>query len=136
VRNTILLLVVDSSSKYLIVMKLGIIGFRAMMNSILNLLMKADPDSAVVGLLEFDFYTGEIRGTRHREPVDTTMTIEGKAALFGGDSRLVENFVDMVRNGASSFAPLSAGLRSVYACLAAKASAELAQFVNVSQFGH
>ncbi len=97
--------------------------------------MKADPDSAVVGLLEFDFYTGVIRGTRHREPIDTTMTIEGKAALFGGDSRLVENFVEMVRNGAPSIAPLSAGLRSVYASLAAKASAELGQFLDVRQLG-
>ena len=91
--------------------------------------------SGVQGQVEFDFYTGEIRATRHREPINTTVTIEGKGAHFGGDSRLVENFVDMVRNGAPSLAPLSAGLRSVYACLAAKASAELGQFLNVRQLG-
>jgi hypothetical protein len=39
----------------------------------------------------------------------------------------------MVRDGAPSLAPLRTGLQSVYACLAAKASAELGQFIDVRQ---
>lgn len=91
--------------------------------------------SGVHGMVEFDFYTAEIKGTRHREPVNTTVTIEGKGAHFGGDARLIENFLAMVREGAPSISPLSVGLQSVYACLAAKASAELGEFVNVRQLG-
>lgn len=89
--------------------------------------------SGLHGMVEFDFYTGEIRGTRHREPVNTLVTIEGKEAHFGGDARLAENFLAMVRDGAPSLAPLRTGLQSVYACLAAKASAELGQFIDVHQ---
>ena len=89
--------------------------------------------SGVHGMVEFDFYTGEIRGTRHREPLNSTVAIEGKGAHFGGDTLLAENFLAMVRDGASSIAPLDAGLQSVYACLAAKASAENGQFVDVRQ---
>jgi hypothetical protein len=65
--------------------------------------------------------------------VNTLVTIEGKEAHFGGDARLAENFLAMVRDGAPSLAPLRTGLQSVYACLAAKASAELGQFIDVRQ---
>jgi predicted dehydrogenase len=89
--------------------------------------------SGLHGMVEFDFYTGEIRGTRHREPVNTLVTIEGKEAHFGGDALLAENFLAMIREGAPSLAPLRTGLQSVYACLAAKASAELGEFIDVRQ---
>jgi len=91
--------------------------------------------SGVRGTVEFDFYTAQIRSTMHREPVDATVTIEGKGAHFGGDERLVENFVHMVRDGTPSMAPLNAGLQSVYACLAAKESGATGRFVDVRTLG-
>jgi predicted dehydrogenase len=89
--------------------------------------------SGVQGMVEFDFYSGEIRAVRHREPVNTVVTLDGKEAHFGGDALLAANFLAMVRDGAAPIAPISVALQSVYACLAAKESAERGQFVDVRQ---
>lgn len=87
--------------------------------------------SGVKGLVEFDWYQGQVKSVSHQSPFNTVVTTDGDEDHWGGDSELAENFVAMVKDGAPSIAPIQVGLESVYACLAAKASAETGQFVNV-----
>lgn len=87
------------------------------------------------GLVEFDWYENTVKTTHHRAPYNDVSTVDGAEEHFGGDAVLAANFVAMVKDRAPSFAPLKAGLASVYACLAAKASAETGQFLNVRQVG-
>lgn len=87
--------------------------------------------SGIKGSLEFDWYTNQIKTTWHQKPFSDVLTIEGDDDHFGGDTELARNFMAMARNNEPSIAPLGAGLASVYACLAAKQSAETGQFVNV-----
>lgn len=86
-------------------------------------------------MLEFDFLQSKLTCHYHREASVDTCSVENSDGHAGGDSGLAENFVEMIRNGAVSLAPIGAGLESVYACLAAKESAETGQFVNVRQLG-
>jgi predicted dehydrogenase len=72
------------------------------------------------GTLEFDWYTGMIKVFRHdRDLVETYAFDTGGDEHFGGDSKLVENFIDVMEGKADSIAPLSAGILSVKTCLAA-----------------
>lgn len=89
--------------------------------------------SGYKGLLEFDWYQNQIKMTHHREPFEDVATITGEENHFGGDAKLAENFIAMIREGAPSIAPIQTGLESVYACLAAKESAERGCFMNVKQ---
>jgi hypothetical protein len=72
---------------------------------------------------------------RHHLPF--TDTIKGAEGMghFGGDTELAYNFVDLVRGKAKSKTPIWTGIQSVYACLAAKESAEKQQYVAVRQVG-
>jgi len=88
------------------------------------------------GLLEFDWYQNTVKVIRHHEPVTDVSSMEGANSHFGGDDILAENFIAMIREGAQSLAPLEAGLRSVYACLAVKESVETGRFIDVRQFGN
>jgi predicted dehydrogenase len=87
------------------------------------------------GALDFDWYEGKIVTTHHREPLTETCELDGSESHFGGDRVLSENFIEMIRSGAAPLAPIEAGLESVYACLAAKESADTGRFVNVRQLG-
>lgn len=89
--------------------------------------------SGYKGLLEFDWYGNQIKMTHHHDPFDDVSTVNGAENHFGGDAKLAENFIAMIREGASSLAPIHAGLESAYACLAAKESAERGVFVDVRQ---
>lgn len=89
--------------------------------------------SGLRGLLEFDWYQNEVKVIRHREDVTEVSTLGGHDSHFGGDVELAENFIAMIRENAPSLAPIETGLQSVYACLAAKQSAESARFVDVRQ---
>ena len=89
--------------------------------------------SGFAGTVEFEWYRNEIRRIRHFEEVSETVNPDGGADHFGGDGVLAKNFVAMVRDNAASISPINAGLESVYACLAAKASAESGEFVAVRQ---
>jgi predicted dehydrogenase len=87
------------------------------------------------GTLNFDWYTNELRYVRHHQPFsDTTKGAEG-LGHFGGDLELAYNFADVIRGRAKSKTPIETGIQSVYACLAAKESAETGQFVMVRQVG-
>jgi hypothetical protein len=54
---------------------------------------------------------------------------------FGGDIELGRDFIGVIRGTAKSRTPIETGLQSVYACLAAKSSAEKGRFENVRQVG-
>ena len=87
------------------------------------------------GLVEFDWYENSVKTTHHRAPFNDVSTVDGADEHFGGDSVLATNFVAMVKDRAPSSAPLAMGLASVYACLAAKESAETGKFLDVRQVG-
>ena len=63
------------------------------------------------------------------------MNAPKKNSHFGGDYELGRNFRDMILKGRAPLAGIADGLNSVYACLAAKESAETGEFVNVRHFG-
>jgi hypothetical protein len=54
---------------------------------------------------------------------------------FGGDYELALDFINVVKGKGESRTPIWAGLRSIYACLAAKESAETGRAVAVRQVG-
>lgn len=87
------------------------------------------------GTISFDWYRNQIRRIQHYEPVTDTITVGEGESHFGGDGVLGRNFMEVVRAGAPSISPIEAGLRSVYACLAAKESAMKSRFVTVRQLG-
>jgi len=87
------------------------------------------------GTLSFDWYTNELRLVHHHQPFTDTTRGAGGMAHFGGDEELAYMFVDVVRGKAKSRTPIWAGIQSIYACLAAKESAEKQQYVTVRQVG-
>jgi predicted dehydrogenase len=91
--------------------------------------------SGFKGTVEFDWYENTVKTTHHREPFNDVSSVDGTDDHFGGDRILAENFVAMVRDKASPAASLASGLASVYACLAAKESAETGRFIEVRQVG-
>lgn len=91
--------------------------------------------SGYKGTVAFDWYEGVLRHVRHFSPFADTSRAGEKAAHFGGDVMLARNFLDVVRRGERSRTPIQAGLQSVYACLAAKASAQSGRFEAVRQLG-
>ncbi len=89
--------------------------------------------SGLRGTLRFDWYQNELRLHSHAEAATLTDRPPEGLNHFGGDGILADNFIDVIRGRASSASPLSAGLQSVYACLAARESAATGRFVAVQQ---
>jgi predicted dehydrogenase len=90
--------------------------------------------SGLHGTLQFDWYDNNLRVVPHAidtEP-ESYQPPEG-FEHFGGDAVLAANFSDVVLGKARSRTPIKAGLKSVYACLAARKSAQTGRFVNVEQ---
>ena len=89
--------------------------------------------SGLRGTLRFDWYRNEL--LHHRHDVARTEMERPPEGLnhFGGDSVLADNFIAVIKGQARSASPIAAGLRSVYACLAAKESAATGRFVQVQQ---
>jgi predicted dehydrogenase len=87
------------------------------------------------GTVSFDWYRDEIKRIQHHEPLTDIIKLGEGENHFGGDGVLGKNFIDVVREGACSISPITAGLQSVYACLAARESALKARFVKVRQLG-
>lgn len=85
------------------------------------------------GTLEYNFVTEEIKVYDHMSDQVTVMQLHTPAnGHGGGDQKLVENFVDLLRGKTTeSVAPLSAGIESAKICLAAKASSENDEFRTV-----
>lgn len=89
--------------------------------------------SGLRGTLQFDWHKGALHLHHHEVDRTTTHYPPTGHEHFGGDQVLAENFVAVIRGEAASTSTLRAGLQSVYACLAAKQSAETGQFVDVQQ---
>jgi len=87
------------------------------------------------GTLSFDWYTNQLKRVRHHGPFTTTERAGEGLSHFGGDSELGEDFIGIIKGKAKSRTPIETGLQSIYACLAAKKSAETGRFVNVRQLG-
>ncbi len=87
------------------------------------------------GTVAFDWYKNEMRFVRHHAPFSDTVHGGQGLSHFGGDAELADNFFRMVAGKESSRTPIQVGLHSVYACLAAKESAEQGRFVQVRQVG-
>jgi predicted dehydrogenase len=87
------------------------------------------------GKISFDWYTNELRYIRHHDPYSATEQAGAGASHFGGDLELAYDFIDLVHGKGPSSTPIEAGIQSVYACLAAKESAEKGRFVKVRQVG-
>ena len=66
--------------------------------------------------------------------IDADLRVVGMSH-FSGDTALADDFLGVVHGTRSSRTPIETGLQSVYACLAARASANVAGFVNVRQVG-
>lgn len=86
-----------------------------------------------LGTLEFDFYTGIITIFYHNEQRTETHTFDLSGNHFGGDTRLVANFADVVSGKASSIADLNSGILSAAMCLKAKKSAEEKIFCDICE---
>jgi predicted dehydrogenase len=88
------------------------------------------------GTVSFDWYQNELKRIRHHEPFTAVEKAAEGMSHFGGDLELAFDFVDMVRDRRKhSRTPIERGLQSVYACLAARASAETGRFAEVRQVG-
>ena len=91
--------------------------------------------SGYMGTVGFDWYSNELHRVRHHAPFSAVERAGGDASHFGGDDQLAHNFLDVIAGKAPSRTPIASGIQSVYACLAAKESAEKGRFVKVRQVG-
>lgn len=91
--------------------------------------------SGYLGTLNFDWYRNELKRVRHHAPFTDTVKAGEGLSHFGGDAGLAEDFIRVIRGKGQSRTPIETGVQSVYACLAAKASAETGRFVKVRQVG-
>jgi predicted dehydrogenase len=87
------------------------------------------------GTVSFDWYTNELQRVRHHAPFSATERAASGMSHFGGDAELAQDFIGVVRGTSDSRTPIETGLQSVYACLAARDSADTGQFVDVRQVG-
>jgi len=87
------------------------------------------------GTISFDWYTNELKQIRHHAPFSEKVAGEEDVSHFGGDLALAHNFLDLIEGKADTRTPIWAGIQSIYACLAAKESAETGKFVRVRQVG-
>ncbi len=81
--------------------------------------------------LEFDFYTGVITIHYHNEQRTETHTLDLSGNHFGGDTKLTDNFADVVRGKDISHANLKSGILSAEMCLKAKKSANEKVFCEI-----
>jgi len=83
------------------------------------------------GTLRFDWFADKATVYHHQRPFEDEIRVDSDLNHHGGDGVLAENFVKVVRGESGSIANIWHGLESVYACLAAKESAETGHFCDV-----
>ena len=91
--------------------------------------------SGYMGTVRFDWYVNELVRVRHHQPFTDTIKAGGDMSHFGGDAQLAHDFIGILRGKGTSRTTVRMGIQSVYACLAAKESAEKGRFVTVRQVG-
>ena len=89
--------------------------------------------SGYTGTLTFDWYKNEMRRIRHHQPFSDIIKPAEGMSHFGGDMELAHEFVNRIKGKGPARISIWDGIRSVYACLAAKESAETGKFVKVRQ---
>ena len=87
------------------------------------------------GTVRFDWYENKLHRIRHHRPFSETVDCDPGMSHFGGDMELAHDFVNVIRGKGKSRSTVQDGIQSVYACLAAKASAEKGRFEKVRQVG-
>ena len=85
------------------------------------------------GTVNFDWYKNEIHRVRHHEPFSDTIKADGGLSHFGGDQSLADGFLNLMNGKKTTYPNIWDGLRSVYACLAAKESVRQQKFIHVRQ---
>lgn len=88
------------------------------------------------GTLRFDWFRDEATVHRHFDPFTNTVKVDSDLNHHGGDGVLAENFIKVVTGEARPIATIWNGLQSVYACLAARTSAETSTFQDVRQLSN
>ncbi|MEM8494895.1 MAG: hypothetical protein AAF663_05865 [Planctomycetota bacterium] len=78
--------------------------------------------------LEFDWSNDTIVVTEHHGAAVETIHVDCGEDHHGGDLRLAQNFLEVIRGEDVSRTPLRLGLRSAALCLAAKVSTASRQF--------
>lgn len=85
------------------------------------------------GTLEFDFRMNEIKVHMHHSGrIESYMLQHDDSGHSGGDARLAQNFIDILKGKAESTSPMEAGLLSALMCIKAKESAETHTFQSIS----
>ena len=102
----------------------------------LLLLARGATISGYNGTLSFDWYKNEMKIVHHHKPYSDIIKTDGNNAHFGGDISLARNFIDVIEGRKESLSPITAGIQSVYTCLAAKESVISNKFVKVRQIGY
>jgi predicted dehydrogenase len=87
------------------------------------------------GTVSFDWYRNELKWVEHHRPFSHAVKPDAGLSHFGGDVELGRDFVRAMKRQGRSRATIADGIQSVYACLAAKESAETGRFVDVRQVG-
>ncbi len=87
------------------------------------------------GTLSFDWAQNSLKTVHHHRPFTDETAGGSGLAHYGGDQELALDFVKVIRGEAASRTPITAGIQSAYACLAAKESSEKGRFVTVRQVG-
>jgi predicted dehydrogenase len=84
------------------------------------------------GTVEFDWYTNEVKVHMHHKPETRTYKIDTSSMTHsGGDSVLLNNFINVMRGAEKSCAPLETGVLSALMCLKANRSVEENRFVKI-----
>lgn len=87
------------------------------------------------GTVSFDWYKNTLRRVWHHKPFTEEVSAGKGLSHFGGDTELAHDFFDMIRGKGKPRSTIWDGIQSVYACLAAKESAQKGKFVKVRQVG-
>ena len=85
------------------------------------------------GTIQFDWYQNSLKRVRHHAPFTDTVKPDAGLSHFGGDTVLGQQFLECIRGQGKSQTPISVGVQSAYACLAAKESCATGRFVKVRQ---
>ena len=91
--------------------------------------------SGYQGTLSFDWYKNSLRQVWHHKPFTEEISAGEGLSHFGGDIELAYDFFDVIRGKGKPRSTIWNGIQSVYACLAAKESAQKGKFVKVRQVG-
>ena len=83
------------------------------------------------GTVEFDFVTQTVTYIDHLSDRVDHIKIESQSSHGGGDLRLAENFIAVMKGTDVSHSPLAEGILSARMCLAARKSAQTKTFVEL-----